>query len=832
MKFPNARPPYAGTDRLLQLVAGAVLALGLFYTLADVLITPYPGMDFNVTWEILGFDAPCDERPDWCAMRARSLQVGDRLLAIGDLTYEKYSERPVYIPFWGYGAGDRVPIVFLRDGVVQHTVWEVLGPTGAARFVRMVGVLIFLPFWLAGTAVLLFLRPRNTLWRVLIAFNYLTALWIASGIPSVYRIGGSALVLRAATWLMIPIYLHLHLLAPRPLFERSSRYLIPLLYLLGGGIGILQFLIRMPSTVHNAALWLPVAESVGLLLWRLVRREPAAVGPALRLMLIGVGLTFELGLLLWIVPILASSSAAGQLAINIMTMAIALLPFFYVYALYKRQMGPVEFRANRILSFMAFFTTYITTFLFVFVLGTRWVSFSSSALAFALFTSVAFVALGLVLRGPCQRLLDRVAYGTVHNPNDILRAFANEIPRARDRQALIRLLDQEVIPSLLVRQWALYRLSETEVTLLHAQGIQPATGPAAERALRELLDQSLRYRPPDPDDRSAFAWVRLPIAIDVAGRCIGVWLLGGRDPDDYYPKPDVDLLEALAGQVGVAMENARLFESLRNRAAELEQAYNELQELDKMKDEFVQRISHELRTPLTVMHGYVNLLRKGALGELTAQQRAAVESIAERTEDIIKLANAAIAVQQDALEGLEREPVSLLTLAHAALQTAKATSEKRHPGVIYDFALEATNDIPLVWGDRRWLAEMFDNLLDNAVKFSPNGGRITVVIRPIQYHFKKSADDVLPRPALQIGVSDQGIGIPTDKIEHIWERFFQVDGTIRRRFGGMGVGLTIVRNIVEAHGGTVWAESTIGSGSTFYVVLPTIEEALARLSSG
>ncbi|MEJ5199632.1 MAG: ATP-binding protein [Anaerolineae bacterium] len=588
-------------------------------------------------------------------------------------------------------------------------------------------------------------------------------------------------------------------------------------------MAILQILLPGSSYWPNFALLLALAGSVALLLLRLARKDSAAAGPALRLMLIGVGLTFELGLLLWVVPTLATSSAAGQLAINIMTLAIALLPFFYVYALYKRQMGPLEFRANRILSFLAFFTLYITTFLFVFVLGTHWVSFSSSALAFALFTSVAFVAAGLVLRDPFQRFIDRLAYGTTHNPNDILRAFANQIPRALDRQSLVRLLAQEVMPSLLVRQWALYRISGEEVTLLHAQGVRPATGPEADRTVLELIGQSLVYRPPDPDDRSAFAWVRLPIAIDVAGRRIGAWLLGGRDPDDFYPKPDVDLLGVLAGQVGVSLENARLFENLQNRAAELEQAYTELQELDKMKDEFVQRISHELRTPLTVMRWYASLLLKGSLGELTAEQRTAIETIAGRTEDVIRLANAAIAVQQDALEDLEREPVNLTMLAHSALQEAKALAAKKRAGVTYEFVMNAADDTPPVWGDRRWLSLVFENLLDNAVKFSPNGGAITVTIQPLSFRFRKAADDGALQPAVQVSISDQGIGIPADQIERIWERFFQIDSTLQRHFGGMGLGLTIVRNIVEAHGGEAWAESTVGVGSTFHFVLPALE---------
>lgn len=817
------KAPYAHIDRPFVALAVAVLVLGLFYTLGYVLIVPYPGVDFSVEWRVISFDNPCGDRPDWCAMRERSLQVADRLLAIGDLTHEQYLADPLRIPFWGYAPGDRVPIVFVRDGVVRQITWEMLGPTGEARFIRLVGVLIFLPFWMAGTAVLFFLRPCNTLWRMLIAFNYLTAVWIAAGIPSVYHIGTAVPVLRFATWLLIPVYLHLHLLAPRPLFDRAHRYLVPLLYLLGGGMAVLQIRFAISSAAHNSALLVALLGSVGLLLFRLARGGRREDQPALRLMLVGVGLTSELSALLWVVPGLATSTAAGQISINVMTLAIALLPLFYVYALYKHRLGPVEFRANRILSQLAFFAIYITTFLFVFVLGTRWVFFSSGALAFALFTSVTFVALGLALREPFQRLLDRLAYGTVHNPNDILRAFANEIPRALNRQALVKLLAQEVMPSLLVRQWALYRVSSNEVSLIYAHNVEPPADAQAGAAVHEMLAQSGRYRPPDNEDRSAFAWVRLPLSIEVSGRCIGAWLLGGRDPDDFYPQPDVDLLETLAGQVGVAMENARLFANLQNRAAELEQAYSELQELDKMKDEFVQRISHELRTPLTIMSWYASLLRKGALGELTAEQRNAIEAIADRTEEVIRLANAAIAIRQDTLEALEREPVNLAALAQAGLQAARTMSEKRYPDLSYEFALEVADDTPPVWGDRQWLSQVFANLLDNAVKFSPHGGKITVSIRPVSFRFRGAAEDGLPQPAVQVSVTDQGIGIPADQIERIWERFFQVDGTIQRRFGGMGIGLAIVRNIIEAHNGVVWAESAVGVGSMFHFVLPAIE---------
>ena len=110
-------------------------------------------------------------------------------------------------------------------------------------------------------------------------------------------------------------------------------------------------------------------------------------------------------------------------------------------------------------------------------------------------------------------------------------------------------------------------------------------------------------------------------------------------------------------------------------------------------------------------------------------------------------------------------------------------------------------------GDEDRLLQVFDNLLGNAIKFSPNGGQIVVAI--------EDAGD-----RLQVSISDQGIGIPKDQHERIFERFYQVDGSARRRFGGTGLGLAIVKRIVEAHEGQVWVESEPGRGSTFYFTVP------------
>ncbi|NTU62663.1 MAG: cell wall metabolism sensor histidine kinase WalK, partial [Chloroflexi bacterium] len=132
--------------------------------------------------------------------------------------------------------------------------------------------------------------------------------------------------------------------------------------------------------------------------------------------------------------------------------------------------------------------------------------------------------------------------------------------------------------------------------------------------------------------------------------------------------------------------------------------------------------------------------------------------------------------------------------------------------------LEAETDLPSIPVDRDRINQVFDNLLGNAIKFSPRGGTIVIEV--------KDAGDVI-----QLDVQDTGVGIPTDKLERVFDRFYQVDGSATRRFGGAGLGLAIARRIVEAHGGHIWVQSEVGTGSAFAFTLPKTQaprEAAAR----
>ncbi|MCC7353483.1 MAG: PAS domain S-box protein [Anaerolineae bacterium] len=283
------------------------------------------------------------------------------------------------------------------------------------------------------------------------------------------------------------------------------------------------------------------------------------------------------------------------------------------------------------------------------------------------------------------------------------------------------------------------------------------------------------------------------------GRAIG--LLAVISP--LLTEQDIPAVTAFANQMAIALENARLYETLRERAERLEQAYSELKKLDQMKDEFVQNISHELRTPLTFIRSYVDLMLEGALGPITDEQQGSLEVVANRTEGIIRLVGDIISLKRAEMANLELMTTSLVEIARLSVRGAEVTAEEAGLKIV----LDVPDNLPLVQADPQRIYQVFDNLLGNAIKFSNAGGSITVRLR--------HADSFV-----RAEVVDQGIGIPDGHLDRIWERFYQVDGTSTRRFGGAGLGLAIVKRIIEAHGGIIGVESTEGKGSTFFFTIP------------
>jgi len=266
---------------------------------------------------------------------------------------------------------------------------------------------------------------------------------------------------------------------------------------------------------------------------------------------------------------------------------------------------------------------------------------------------------------------------------------------------------------------------------------------------------------------------------------------------------DERLVQLLAKYAAIAVENARLFAAEQQRTAELGRALEQQQELDRLKSEFIQNVSHELRTPLSIARGYAGLLDNGELGELQPDQRESVDIIARRLRMLSKIVDDLIAILEAEAQELSPEPVDLVNLVHTLLGDFQVAAEQAG----LSLAAEVASDVPQVSGDRDHLHRVLDNLLHNALKFTPAGGSVTVRL------WRDGMNVVLE-------VTDTGIGIPYDQLGRIFERFYQVNGSTTRRYDGTGLGLALVKEIVEAHGGKVGVESKVGQGSTFKVYLP------------
>lgn len=229
-----------------------------------------------------------------------------------------------------------------------------------------------------------------------------------------------------------------------------------------------------------------------------------------------------------------------------------------------------------------------------------------------------------------------------------------------------------------------------------------------------------------------------------------------------------------------------------------------LKELEKIRQDFVANVSHELRTPLTTIKGYAETLLEGALREEVAFQFVQVikrhtDRLTKIVEDLLMLSK----IESKEFQ-LKVEVISLRDLIDDVIDFVKEPAEKKKISI-------SRNEIPsslALEADRNYLEQVLTNLLDNAIKYTPEGGRVTI-----------SAIEK-DRGEIQFSIEDNGIGIPKEDIPRIFERFYRVDKGRSQELGGTGLGLSIVKHLVQAHGGRVWVESQLGKGSTFYFTLP------------
>ena len=246
-------------------------------------------------------------------------------------------------------------------------------------------------------------------------------------------------------------------------------------------------------------------------------------------------------------------------------------------------------------------------------------------------------------------------------------------------------------------------------------------------------------------------------------------------------------------------------ESLKIYVEELARSNEELKSLDKMKDEFLSNVSHELKTPLISIKGFSEVVQDELYGPLNDQQKNAMSTVIRNSERLGRLINSILylTIQKSGRDTYTIHPIDITEIIGNALIDISPQANSKELTIENN----TPSDLPLIKGDMDKLTQVFINLFENATKFTPNGGKITVAA------FEDSEN-------VHITVSDTGIGISDEVISNLFDKFYQVDASTTRRYGGTGIGLYISKLIVEVHNGEIWAESEEGIGTTFHIMLP------------
>ena len=480
-----------------------------------------------------------------------TLRESDQILQIGSVRWEDFEADLSRSLLEGYEPGDTVPIRVEREGQEIDISWK-YPRSNQAEFQDQFESEWWIAyiFWLAGVLTILLVRPKDESWVLMSLFNFLTAIWLMAGSGlSAYHIWYSAIVLRVAVWLCLPVYLHLHWVFPRPL-GRLPRWLLWTVYGVGVLFAIAQAFQLLPTELYLVAFLIALAGSLILLVihyWRqpFIRRDFRLLQVALILAIAPA--------MIWVIVdnILDIPSTFGSLGI----LSLPLLSFAYLYTAFRRRLGKLELRVNR------FFTMYLFLILLGFF-GLPFIAFleqtpdapgKSATIGFTsmLLATAAFIG----AYPPFERAVDRNIYGVSSTSKRLLETFSTHITTSVSLPDLIRVLQEEVLPSLLIRQFAFLQHDQGSLKVLATTGLNDEPLPE-EKDISYLIDQSGIYRSPDVTTvDQPCPWIRLILPLKLGNQLLGFWLLGRRDPDDFYSQQEILTLTSLANLTAIALSN-------------------------------------------------------------------------------------------------------------------------------------------------------------------------------------------------------------------------------------------------------------------------------------
>ena len=308
----------------------------------------------------------------------------------------------------------------------------------------------------------------------------------------------------------------------------------------------------------------------------------------------------------------------------------------------------------------------------------------------------------------------------------------------------------------------------------------------------------------------------LTVPIVAKDEAVGFILMGNASSYSKVTQGDAELLSILASQIGTAIENTRLYAELfsshqdlerrvKERTQELAKLNEKLKKLDKVKSDFVSAVSHELRTPLTSIKGYSSILIAGKLGEVSPAQKERLEKIDKHSNSLTHLINNLLDIAriESGRVQMEIKDISIKETLEGIVDIITPQMKEKK----ISLKINSKTNVDKIKADQGQLERVFLNLLSNAIKFTPEKGKITIHI--------KDEDGFI-----EFGLEDSGIGIPKQDLQKVFEEFFRSDNAQDQKIKGSGLGLSLVKKIIEAHKGKIWVDSELNKGTKFSFTIP------------
>ena len=691
-----------------------VLVFLLIYTYAKFFKHPYTGFRIDSRGNVFLIFVEQELEP--------ALQIGDHLIKVNSQRWEDFHADLRKTIFDDIQPGQVINLLVQRGDSQLLIPWKSAGPNaGEVLDLAISEGWLGLFFWFAGTFALLTLRPKDERWRLFIAFNYLTSIFLTLGSGvSFYHIWESAILLRIVVWFCIPVYLHLHWVFPKPLGHLPA-YLIWLGYLSAGILSIAEWLQVLPQSLYFIGFLMAMMGSIILLIVHAIKQPETRSD---------LKVLFSV-ILIAFLPSIAVGIFGGFMADRLgqfhpwisggALLSLPLFPLAYFYAVYRRRLGTLELRVNDLLSSYLFMTLISAIVLPpITLIGIQFFSVGATViLGIVAFLLAAFIV--LFGYSPFQSVVERRVFDIPLPSKRLLEVYSARITTSDQLSDLVRVLETEIIPSLLIRQFVFLQSNHGTLKVLSKLGVDEEQIPK-EQDMPALLTQPGLYRSPDlagTDQRHS--WIRLVLPLKLGEETNGFWLFGRRDPDDIYSQLEIPILQSLASQTAIALSNILQTERLKSMYEG---------NIDRYEQEKL-RLSRDLHD--SVMNEMAALLMREDAPVFSPEFQQAFEALTERLREIVTEL---------------RPPALTFGLKTALEDLADGLSERNREKVKIVVDIQADGEWPYPDKVENHLYRIVQEAFGNALKYA-HAKTIRLVAK-------------LSRQRIELTVEDDGVGFEAE----------------------------------------------------------------------